>query len=115
MSSHMKKLTLFIVAALVLLVAATYPTKAAGAPADQPLYLLTLKFKKSSFTLDPFQHMKDSAQAVELTLPVDREYFELQAVGGELKTQFRGWSMLTTGDISSYKITVERKETKPRK
>lgn len=81
---------------------------------SEPLYLLTLKFKKSSFTLDLMQHAKNAMQAVEIVIPVDREFYEQQSVGHQLQSQFRGWSLLSTGEISSYTVTVQKKEIKSR-
>ncbi len=84
------------------------------AQVPDPVYLLTLKFKKVSFTLDIWQHAKDGMQAVELTIPVDKDFYNHQVVGTKLKSQFRGWSLFSNGSISSYEITVTEKNIKPR-
>ena len=69
-----------------------------------PLYLLTIKSKKSSFSLDIGRHMKDSMNAFDFTIPVDKDFYNSVSVGTNLADQFVWGSSL-----GSVKLTVIRK------
>lgn len=75
-------------------------------------YVLTLDIRQSHFTLDLGQHMKDEMNAIELELPVDKEYYDSLEVGDTLDDSFRMGSFVLTGSFGSWDITVADKQIK---
>lgn len=72
-----------------------------------------IKSKRSSFTLDPFTHMKDAMKAQTITFPVSQEYYDSVRVGEEITSKFNWAGFLLDGDIKSYKNTISGKEKTP--
>lgn len=75
-------------------------------------YVITLDIRQSHFTLDIGQHMKDEMNAIELQLPVDKEYYDSLEEGQVLDDTFRMGSFLLTGSYGSWDIKVIKKEIK---
>lgn len=73
-------------------------------------YVLTLKIKQSHFSLDISEHMKDSMNAMEIQIPVDREYYDSVEVGQNIADEFRMGSFVFRGTIGNFKVTVAEKE-----
>jgi hypothetical protein len=78
------------------------------------IYIVRFKLAQSHFTLDIGQHLKDSMNAVEFDMPVDREYYDNVTVGAKVVDNFRVGSMLIDGSFGSWdmKIVGKRVETK---
>ena len=72
--------------------------------------LVEIEISQSSFTLDPIEHWKNSANASTMTIGfLPSEYNRLQE-GEEISSDFRGGSFwLNGGKISSRDISVNKK------
>lgn len=77
---------------------------------EPPFYLLTLQIRQSTFTLDIGEHIKNKANEVELTLAVDKRFYDSVEVGQEISDEWKLGSMLFDGDFSKLKIRVARKQ-----
>lgn len=77
---------------------------------DRNKYILTLKLKQSHFTLNLSKHIKDSVNAVEFNVAVDKDLYEDLDIGDDLFKSFREGSFWTEGSIGSWSITVTDKK-----
>ncbi|HYD18499.1 MAG TPA: hypothetical protein VEF76_08480 [Patescibacteria group bacterium] len=87
---------------------------APGATAAQtqnaaPAYYVTVDLRQSHFTLDPFEHARDSWNAVEFALPASKAQYDRLNKGDNLVDKFRSASFWIDGSIGSTKMTVEGK------
>jgi hypothetical protein len=74
------------------------------------VYLVTFEFKKSSFTLDIWQHAKDSMQAIQITIPVNKKFYDSVRKGQLIDSSFRAASFVSSGALSSYSIRIVDKK-----
>ena len=77
---------------------------------NPPFYLVTLQIKQSTFTLDIGEHIKNKANAIEVTIAVDKRFYDSVEVGQEISDEFKLGSMLFDGDFSKLKIRIARKQ-----
>lgn len=73
-------------------------------------YVLTLEIKQTHFTLDVSEHIRDSVNAIEIQIPVDKEYYDSVEIGGTISDEFRMGSLIFHGSFGNWKITVKDKE-----
>lgn len=73
-------------------------------------YVLTLEIKQSHFTLDISEHLKDSMNAIEIQIPVDKEYYDSVEVGQNIADEFRMGSLVFKGTFGDFKVSVIKKE-----
>ena len=73
-------------------------------------YVLTLEIKQSHFSLDISEHLKDSMNAIEIQIPVDKEYYDSIEVGQNIADEFRMGSFVFKGTFGNFKVTVTGKE-----
>lgn len=73
-------------------------------------YVLTLEIKQSHFTLDISEHLKDSMNAIEIQIPVDKEYYDSVEVGQNIADEFRMGSLVFKGTFGNFKVSVIKKE-----
>lgn len=73
-------------------------------------YVLTLEIKQSHFSLDISEHLKDSMNAIEIQIPVDKEYYDSVEVGQNIADEFRMGSFIFKGTYGNFKVTVIGKE-----
>lgn len=73
-------------------------------------YVLTLEIKQSHFTLDISEHLKDSMNAIEIQIPVDKEYYDSVEVGQNIADEFRMGSLVFKGTFGDFKVSVTKKE-----
>lgn len=76
---------------------------------DTNKYILTLKLKESSFTLNIGKHIKNSMNAITFELPVDKRFYDEVSVGNEIIDEFKTASFWLKGNIGSYHMIVEKK------
>lgn len=95
-----KKIVLSIVILLTLLTPATAKNR----------YIVTFNIEQFNYTLNPFTHLRNSMNAIELPIPVDKEYFESLQVGQKIKDEFRYGSLLFKGSFGDWEISVKKKE-----
>lgn len=65
-----------------------------------PKYIIKVKIKQGTFTLDPFEHIKNEANAMEMELPVDKDFYNKAVIGTDLLDKLKVGSLLVNGDIS---------------
>lgn len=85
-----------------------------GAAPPQPcqkacLGLVELEIKQSSFSLDPFEHMKNAANASKITVPMFLKDYEQLKEGKKLEEQFRSGSFFLNGSVSWRNVYVKKK------
>ena len=94
---------------LVLLLAIGFAS--ASDCSDPNYYVLRLKIKQSTVTLDIWEHVKNSMNAIEMSIPVEKSYWESQRTGNKLSDQWKPGSLLFNGDFSKLVVTVVDKKT----
>ncbi len=75
-----------------------------------PKYILKLKLKQLHFSLSISKHLKDSMNAIEFEMPVDKEFYDSVGVGSEIVDSFRVGSLLLSGSLGDWEMTVKDKE-----
>lgn len=98
----MKSLFLFFLLAFATL------TQAAPVPSER--YVITLEIRQSHVTLDLWEHVKDSANAIRIEIPVDKQFYDDVREGETLKKDFRTASLLIRGSFGSWKVRVVEKK-----
>lgn len=73
-------------------------------------YVLTLKVKQTHFSLKISEHLKDSMNAIEIQIPVDKEYYDSVEVGQNIADEFRMGSLVFKGTFGNFKVSVVGKE-----
>lgn len=73
-------------------------------------YVLTLEIKQSHISLDISEYLKDSMNAMEIQIPVDKEYYDSVEVGQNIMDEFRMGSFIFKGTFGNFKVTVTDKE-----
>ena len=73
-------------------------------------YILTLEIKQTHFTLKISEHLKDAMNAIEIQIPVDKEYYDSVEVGQNIADEFRMGSLVFKGTFGNFKVSVIKKE-----
>lgn len=73
-------------------------------------YMVTIEIKQSHFSFDISEHMKDKANAVEITIPVDKAFYNKVDEGTVIDDSFRAGSFWMKGSLGSWDIKVVDKE-----
>ncbi len=81
-----------------------------SAPQEEPYYLVTLDIRQSTFTLSPGEWIKNRVNAMEMTIPVDKRFYDKVKQGQELSKNFKWGSFWIDGDFSKLKVTVKSKK-----
>lgn len=74
-----------------------------------PKYIVKFEIKQGTFTLDPFEHIKNSMNAIEVEIPVDRDYYDVLKIGQDLTDAFKWGSLVMDGDFSNLHMRVVSK------
>ena len=79
---------------------------------DKPkIFILKLKIKQRSYSLNPWTHAKNAMNAMEFEIPVNEEYYNHHNVGDELASDFRVGSAIMHGAMGELVIRVSEKRT----
>ena len=81
----------------------------AYAAGREPRYIVKFKIKQGTFTLDPFEHIKNEMNAIEVEVPVTRDYYNRLKIGQDLTDAFKWGSLVMDGDFSNLHMRVEGK------
>lgn len=85
-------------------------TKGCSLPIQKrTVHILKVKIKQRSYSLNPFTHIKNAINAMEVEIPVDEEYFKHHKIGDELSTSFRLGSAILHGAVGEVIIEVTGK------
>ena len=77
---------------------------------EERLYVVTLKFMKEEFTIDPFALMGNELAAQYYDIVVGPETYEGWSKGDEVSRKFDGVNFFFGDDISSYVVSVSEKD-----
>ena len=86
--------------------------KSAFTSGYEPVYLLTLEIKQSTFTLDLAEHAKNAINAIALQIPVSYTFYNKVSIGQNISEEFKYGSLILNGDFSKLKVKVKNKEVK---
>lgn len=78
----------------------------------EPVYLLTLEIKQSTFTLNLAEHAKNAMNAITLQIPVSYTFYNKISIGQNISEEFKYGSLILNGDFSKLKVKVKDKEVK---
>ena len=78
----------------------------------EPQYIIKIKIKQGTFTLDPFEHIKNKANAIEMEIPVSRDFYNKVSIGTDLTDKFKAGSFWIDGDLSWLHLKVIEKKVK---
>lgn len=78
----------------------------------EPVYLLTLEIKQSTFTLDLVEHAKNTINAITLQIPVSSTFYNKVSIGQNISEKFKYGSLILNGDFSKLKVKAKNKEVK---
>ena len=79
---------------------------------SEPVYLLTLEIKQSTFTLNLAEHAKNAINAITLQIPVSYTFYNKVSIGQNISEEFKYGSLILNGDFSKLKVKVKNKEIK---
>lgn len=74
------------------------------------LGLVELDIRQSSFSLDPTVHIKNAANASQITVPMFVSDYNRMREGQKLDSDFRTGSAIFNGSISWRNVTVKKKK-----
>lgn len=77
-----------------------------------PQYLVKFKIKQGTFSLSIGEHIKNEANAIEMEMPVSREFYNQLSVGDDLLDNFKAGSFWIDGDLSWLHMKVISKRIK---
>lgn len=86
----------------------TAPVRVEQTQQASPAYYVQVDLRQSHFTLDPFEHAKDSWNAVQFPLPASKAQYEKLHKGDNLVDKFRAASFWIEGSLGSTKMTVDK-------
>lgn len=72
-------------------------------------YIVVIELKQSHLSFDLSKHVKDAMNKVEIAIPVDQQFYDDVKKGDKLSSDFRIGSLLTSGSVGSWDITVKDK------
>ncbi|MEF9960776.1 MAG: hypothetical protein RR448_04580 [Niameybacter sp.] len=72
-------------------------------------HIVVIEVKQSHLSFDLSKHLKDAMNKVEIAIPVDQQFYEDVEKGDKLSSDFRMGSLLTSGSVGSWDITVKDK------
>lgn len=75
----------------------------------EPRYIVKFKIKQGTFTIDPFEHIKNEMNAIEVEVPVTKDYYNKLSVGQDLTDAFKWGSLVMNGDFSTLHMRVTGK------
>lgn len=73
-------------------------------------YIVTLHIKQSHVTLSLKTYAKDKLNAIDVEVPVDKEFYDSVEIDTVIDDSFRTGSMILNGSFGSWDITVAKKE-----
>ena len=69
-------------------------------------YIVKFKIKQGTFTLDLFEHAKNEMNAIEIEIPVSKDYYNRLSVGQDITDAFKMGSLIVDGDFSTLHMNV---------
>lgn len=75
-------------------------------------YIITVEIRQKHYTLDFTEHIKDKINAIEIDIPVTKEFYDSVNVGDVLNDTFRMGSFIVHGSVGKWEITIINKEVR---
>lgn len=82
----------------------------AGNAAKPIKYILKIRLKQAHFSLSIKKHIKDTINAIDFEIPVDKEFYDSVSKGTEIIDDFRFGSLILSGSFGDWEMTVKDKE-----
>ena len=79
-------------------------------PAFAERYIVEFELSQSRFSLDIWEHLKDAANKIRFSIPVDKEFYDSVKVGQELLNKQRIGSFVFAGSFSSWNVGIMGKK-----
>ena len=73
-------------------------------------YILKIRLKQASFTLNVKKHIQNAVNSVDFEIPVDKEFYDSVSKGTEIIDDFRFGSLILSGSFGDWEMTVKDKE-----
>lgn len=73
------------------------------------IYVVVISIKQSHLSLDIEEHIKDSMNAVDIPIPVSKEFYDSINVGDVLDNSFRMGSFVMKGSFGKWNIKIADK------
>lgn len=80
--------------------------KSAAKTGREIKYIVKFKIKQGTFTLDPFEHIKNEANSIEIEIPVNKDYYNRLSIGQDITDSFKWGSLIIDGDFSTLHMKV---------
>jgi len=79
------------------------------------MYIVRIKIHQTTYTIDPFEYLKNKMNDIEFEIPVDKEYYNTCKVGSKINDpKLKMGSLVMDGDFSKLKITISDKSIRKR-
>lgn len=79
------------------------------------MYVVRIKIHQTTYTIDPFEYIKNKMNDIEFEIPVDKEYYNACKVGHKINDpKLKMGSLVMDGDFSKLKVTISGKYIKKR-
>lgn len=75
----------------------------------EPRYIVKFRIKQGTFTLDIGEHIKNNMNAIEVELPVNKDFYNKLKVGQDITDSFKWGSLVMDGDFSTLHMKVINK------
>lgn len=72
----------------------------------EPKYIVKFKIKQGTFTLDIFEHIKNEMNAIEVEVPVHKDFYNRLSIDQDITDSFKWGSLVMDGDFSSLHMRV---------
>ena len=76
---------------------------------ERLVHFMTFKVHQTTYTLNPFEHIKNSMNDVQFEVPVDEAFYN--SGNGSVSGNFKVGSLLFNGDLSKLNVTIVGKRT----
>ena len=75
----------------------------------EPRYIVKFEIKQGTFTIDLGEHIKNNMNAIEVEIPVNKEFYNRLSIGQDLTDSFKWGSLVFDGDFSNLHMRVKAK------
>lgn len=90
-------------------------TKNTNVKNTNAMYVVKFKIHQTTYTIDPFEYIKNKMNDLEFEIPVDKAYYDKCKVGDLINDpKLKMGSLIMNGDFSQLKIYISGKSIKKR-
>lgn len=90
-------------------VTSLYQEKTALMSNKEPKYIVKFEIKQGTFTLDIGEHIKNQINAIEVEIPVSKDFYYSLSLNQDLTDNFKYGSLIFNGDFSKLHMRVINK------